>query len=292
MTPLATTRLTLVTVVSLAVLVVAPSHLYGRMQGLATEPKAPAFEVASVKLNTSGDLRATMGVQPGGRFSAINVPARTIISYAYQLQEYQVVGGSAWLDSDRFDISAKAAENQPLTPPSPGGPPATIPLMVRALLAERFLLLAHPDTREMPVYHLVVARADSKLGPQIRSSTADCSGPQTPAPTGQRPACGIRLSLGSLSAGGRTLADLAGILSQFVRRPVSDATGITGVFEFDLTWTPDIPANAPPESVPPVDPDRPTLFTALQEQLGLRLQAARRPVPVLAIDRAEKPTPD
>lgn len=122
MTPLATTGATPVTVVSLAGLVAAgPSHLYGHKQGLATEPKAPAFEVASVKLNTSGDLRATMGVQPGGRFTAINVPARTIISYAYQLQEYQVLGGPAWLDSDRFDISAKAADNQPLTPPSPGG---------------------------------------------------------------------------------------------------------------------------------------------------------------------------
>lgn len=106
--------------------------------------------------------------------------------------------------------------------------------MVRALLADRFLLLAHPDTREMPVCHLVVARPDSKLGPQIRPSTADCSGPEAAPPAGQRPACGIRLSLGSLN-GGRTLAELTGILSQFVRRPVIDATGITGAFEFDLT---------------------------------------------------------
>jgi len=274
MKPLVTTRLTLASVASLAVVVVAPSHLHGHMQGLATEPKAPAFEVASVKLNASGDLRATMGVQPGGRFTAINVPARTIISWAYQLQEYQVIGGPAWLDSDRFDISAKAAENQPLTPPSPGGPPATMPLMVRALLADRFSLRVHPDTREMPVYLLVMASADSKLGPQIRPSTADCAGPQTPTPPGQRPACGIALTLGSLSARGRTLAELAGILSQFVRRPVSDASGITGVFEFDLTWTPDIPANAPAESVQPADPDRPTLFRtwpAVGSTLGSQL---------------------
>ena len=294
MQPWAMPSLTLVTVVSLAVSVLA-SHLYreGPVQGLTTEPQAPAFDVASVKPNRSGNsVPATIGVQSGGRFLATNVPARTLISYAYRLQEYQVIGGPAWLDSDRFDIVGKSPESQPLAFPSPAGPPTTLPLMVRALLADRFSLLAHPDTRELPIYQLVVARTDRQLGPQIRSSTADCSGQPAPPPPGQRPTCGFRLTPGSFSAGGRTLAQLAGTLSQFVRRPVDDATGLTGAFEFDLTWTPDTLLNSPPESAPAVDPDRPTLFTALQEQLGLRLQAARRPVPVLVVDGAEKPAPD
>jgi uncharacterized protein (TIGR03435 family) len=280
------------TAVFLAVLLVAGSSLlHGHMQEAATGPN-PAFEVASVKVNRSGDVAAIIDLQPGNRFLATNIRARSLIASAYRLQEYQVVGGPAWLDSDRFDILAKAPENQPFTFPGPGGPPPAQQLMLRALLADRFSVVVHADTRELPGYRLVVARADGQLGPLIRSSTTDCSAQTAPPLPGQRPICGTRLIPGSLSAGNRTLAQLAGIVSQFVRRPVSDATGLAGTFDFDLTWTPDPVGNMPPENVAAVDPDRPRLFTALQEQLGLRLQAVRDPLPVLVVDRAEKPGPD
>ncbi len=275
-----------------ALLVLLGAHLAPVRQGFQAAGAGPTFEVVSVKLNTSGDLRASMAVQPGGRFNASNVSARTLVSYAYQLQESQVLGGPSWLDSDHFDIIARAAENQLLSPPVPGGPPPTIRLMVRALLADRFSLVAHTETRELPVFHLVAARADRSLGPRIRPSTADCSAPQPAAVADSPAACGTRLALGTLSARGRTLAEIGGILSQFVQRPISDQTGIPGAFEFDLTWTPELPPNIPVDQVPAVDPDRPELFTAIQEQLGLRLQATRGPVPALVVDRAERPSPD
>jgi len=222
---------------TLAFLVLLGAQLGAAVERFQSVGGEPTFEVASVKPNTSGDLRASMGVQPGGRFNATNVAARTLVSYAYQLQEYQVLGGPSWLDSDRFDIIARAAENQPLSPPVPGGPPPTIQLMIRSLLADRFSLRAHAETRDMPVFHLVLARGDRRLGPRIRPSTTDCSMPRS-APTNQPAACGTKLTLGALSAGGRTLAELGGILSQFVQRPVNDQTGIPGAFDFDLSWTP------------------------------------------------------
>jgi uncharacterized protein (TIGR03435 family) len=265
----------------------------------------PSFEVASVKPNKSGDGRVAIGLQPGGRFTATNVPLRELIRFAYQVQPFQIVGGPGWLNSDRFDINAKAEGDVAAAPFGAGGPPGPLQLMMRSLLAERFKLVAHTEMRDMPIYNLVVARPDGRLGDKIQPSTLDCvalnaaarrGGGPPPAGLGQRPQCGIRLGPGSMAAGGVNLNTFANAISPLLQRVVTNKTGLTGNFEFDLQWTPDQlpqgppPAGAPP--LPPVDPNGPTIFTALQEQLGLKLESARGPVEVLVIDSAEPPTPD
>ena len=128
----------------------------------------PQFEVASIKPNKSGDMRVMMSVQPGGRFTATNVTLRMMIRNAYQLQEFQITGGPSWIADERFDIVAKAETGDGIGDPfraEPNGQPSRGQLMIRALLADRFKLVAHNETRELPIYALVKARNDGKLGP-------------------------------------------------------------------------------------------------------------------------------
>jgi uncharacterized protein (TIGR03435 family) len=268
---------------------------------------SPAFEVASIKANTSGERRVGIGIQPGGRFTATNVPLRVLIRNAYQVQDTQLVGGPDWIDSARFDIAAKAEGDVPPTPP--GGPPGPMQLMLRTLLVERFKLAVHHETRELPVYALVFARSDGKLGPQLHPASVDCEAlratgrdrgapPPFPQP-GERPTCGMRLGPGQMAGGGYPLSQLATTLSSFVQRVVVDRTGLAGNFDFDLTWSPDQfqgggPLGPLPGSERPVgsDSSAPSIFTALEEQLGLKLASQKGPVDVLVIDRVERPTED
>jgi uncharacterized protein (TIGR03435 family) len=262
----------------------------------------PKFEVASVKPNTSGDGRVMIGVQPGGRYTATNVPLRFLLRNAYGIQDFQLVGAPDWIDSERFDIIAKA--EQDIAPPVPGGPPGPIQLMLRSLLSDRFKLSLHTETRELPIYALVLARPDGKLGSQMQLSKTDCAAlsgargrgglPSEPPMAGGRPACGMRMMPGQLAGGGFPISLLAQQLSQSAQRVVVDRTGLTGNYDFDLKWTPDqLPQGAPPGApVPAIDPNGPSLFTAVQEQLGLKLEATKGPVEVFVVDRVDRPTPD
>ena len=276
--------------------------------GLAQDAADPAFEVASVKPNKSGDGRVVMLSQPGGRFTATNVTLQMLISTAYgipqPLPNFQILAGPDWIRSDRFDIVAKAPED---TPPGPNSP---MSLMIRTLLKERFGLVVHDETRALPVYALVMARADRKPGPQLKPAAVDCAaimargcgGPPVPPPPGERGPermpCGIRLTPGNLAGGGSSIAQFASAISRFVNRPVLDQTGLSGNFDFDLQWTPEqMPPAAPPgppgaPQLPPIDPDGPSIFTAVQEQLGLKLESTKGQVNVVVIDRAERPTED
>ena len=264
---------------------------------------APAFEVASVKQNTSGENLIGVRLAPGGRFTATNVPLRQLITMAYQVQPFQIDGGPVWLASDRFDIVAKAAGELP--PPQPGtvGP---LQMMMRSLLADRFKLVVRNERKEMAIYALVLGRTDGKLGTQLHQSTTDCAAlmagrrgappPGPPSLTDPIP-CGMRIMPGNLSAGSVPMSQLVQILSQNLQRVVVDRTGLTGNFDANLMWTPDqmprqgdLPPGAP--ALPPIDPNGPSLFTALQEQLGLKLDSTKGPVDVVVIDRAEKPTTD
>jgi uncharacterized protein (TIGR03435 family) len=134
-----------------------------RAQAPATDTKPSAFEVASVKPNRSGDQHITVHVQPGGRFNATNITLRLLIRNAYRVQDFLISGGPNWLNSEHFDILAKAKGN-----PSPD----EFSVMMRALLADRFKLLVHTETRERPVYALVLARSDEKLLCSLRRCTA------------------------------------------------------------------------------------------------------------------------
>ncbi len=267
----------------------------------------PKFEVASVRPNTSGDNKVGIDIQPGGRATAVNVPLAMIIRNAYRLQEFQLVGAPDWISTERYDITAKADREFP--PPMPGGELSPAQLMFQSLLEERFKLAVHRETRELPVYALLVARTDGKLGPQLKPSTLDCAAfnaarragtaPEPPKP-GAPPLCNIRIGFGQLTGTGFPLSNLASSIVQFVQRSVVDRTGLSGAYDFELKWTPDqlpprpgMPADQPFRmNGVEIDPNGPSIFTAVQEQLGLKLDAQRGPVEVLVIDHVERPAPD
>jgi uncharacterized protein (TIGR03435 family) len=276
-----------------------------------TPQSAPAFEVASIKPNNSGDGRVMMQNQPG-RYIATNVTLRLLIRNAYQLQDFQITGGPSWLASDHFDINAKVPDEfRAMAPPAPGSGPGPLQLMIRALLAERFKLVVHNETKESPIYALILARSDGKLGPGLKKSVVDCAtvfaagrgrgGAMPPPPQpGERMQCGMRIGPGNLMGGGALMPQFANTLGMFAGRVVVDRTGLEGAYDVDLTWTPDQMPQRPPGAPdgPPqingvaVDPNGPSLFTAVQEQLGLKLDSQRGPVEMLVIDRAEKPVED
>ena len=260
------------------------------------------FEVASVKPNKSGDGPTRIALQPGGRISAENMSLRNLIRFAFQVQDFQLAGGPDWIEKERYDILGKAEHDI-----VPGQPGTTGPgqLMLRSLLAERFKLAIHQEKRELPAYALLLARSDGRLGPQLSSSSVDCAklaaergrgGPPPPLPAADRPPCGMRVSPGMIVGGGFPLSQLVTSLSQFVRRTVVDRTGLKGNFDIELKWTPDqMPSGTPPPGGPPlpaIDPNGPSIFTALQEQLGLKLESTKDAIDVLVIDHIELPSPD
>ena len=235
----------------------------------------------------------------------------SLITLGYGIQRFQLVGGPAWLNTDRFDINA-ISEDVPLQP-TPPGTPNRMQLLVRSLLKERFALKTHNETHELPLSYLVMAREDRKLGERLRPSTIDCRAlmaerakaakegapPTPPAPPkpGEMPPCGMRGGLGRITAGSMALSNFTQMLGSMLNRPIYDRTKLTGNFDIELEYTPDqMPQIPPGVTLPPgltlPSPDGPSLNTALQEQLGLKLEATRGPVDVLVIDSVEQPTPD
>jgi uncharacterized protein (TIGR03435 family) len=250
--------------------------------------QSSTFEAASIRRNVSTNMQGSglAGPQPGGRFIAVGVTLRRLVDGAYD--GVQVVGGPAWVDNDRFDINARASGDVP---------PSEIVRMVRSLLTDRFKLVLHTETREMPVYVLTTSRSDRRLGPKLRESDAKCAQearnyvPQlAPGP----PPCGdFRLGARALTARGMTMARFAGLLRGRVDRPVFDRTDFTAAYDLELEWSSDLGLQqAPPGAAGAneLTPEGLSLFTALQEQLGLKLDATRGPVDVLVIDSVEPPT--
>ena len=263
----------------------------------AARAQTAAFEAASVKEHTTPGDGSFVGRRPGGRFAAENATLREVIEYAYEIQRYQLIGSLAPIESARWDITATlgAAAGQ-------AGPDAILPA-VRALLAERFGLVARRETRTLQVYALRPARADATPGPKLTKSALDCpalmaaarSGGLAPPPEARQ--CGFRGRVGSLQSTGMPLTELALALSGRVGRAVLDQTGLAGPWDLTLTYAPDsaqIPAGtlAPDAPRPAGNPDAPSLAAALQEQLGLRLVSTTAPVDVLVVDRVSRPTPD
>jgi uncharacterized protein (TIGR03435 family) len=270
------------------------------------DPPAVAFEAASVKRNNSGESNTSMRRAPGGRLNATNAPLPLLITFAYQIQPFQLQGGPPWMRADRFDIVAKLDGDPPFVPMS-SAEPDPLMLAMRTLLADRFKLAVHWETKELPIYALVVARSDRKLGPNIRPAAVDCAaitagvpaaakeGRVTNPNTADHVACGMRNNAGRFQFGGNPLSVFANGLANQVARTVVDRTGLTGNWDFEFTFTPERFRQARSTGVdapPSVDPDGPSLFTAIQEQLGLKLESTKGPVQVLVIDRVEQPSPD
>ena len=248
-----------------------------------TPATAPAFEVASVKPapppTNPGQLKVQMGGDPG-MIDYKNVSLKMVIARAYDLKEFQV-SGPDWLDTTRFDIMAKVPPNTPKS---------QIPLMLQSLLAERFKLKVHREQKVMPVYAMVVAKSGFKLKPLEGEPEGRMNmmiGPR-----------------GRQMSGATTLAALSGGLSRMMDRPVVDLTGIQGTYQVDLEWVPDesegggmmakmhgmaAPAGAGGEThAEAAEPNGLSLFGALQEKLGLKLEARKSPVDILVVDGAEK----
>jgi len=308
-------RVLLVPVALVVFVLLSQAGQAGRKSGLyvalhaqeAPAARSPTFEVASVKVNKSGDPGINFRMQPGGRFTVTNAPLREMIRMAYQVQPFQIVGGPDWLTKDRFDVVAKGPENTPFGPAAQQSP---VFGMIRSLLADRFKLKAHREARDMPTYALVLARSDGRLGPRLEKSTLDCAammraragrggpapGPPPPLQPGARPQCGMIMTPASMAGDGVSMAQIAQSLSIRASRVVTDKTGLEGVWAFDMSFAPEFTgALGPPPpgaQLPTADPNAPSLFTALQEQLGLKLDSQHGPVDVLVIDSVEHPTED
>jgi bla regulator protein blaR1 len=303
-----------------AVAAVAGPVAVGTLKAARAQPQSQALEVGtqsfasvSIKENTSGDRAISPDPMSVGRFTVKNHPLRALIANLY-FQDGRLWGGPDWLN-DRFDIDA-VAEGQPTA--------REMRLMVRKLLADRFKLAVHKESRDLPLYALVLVRSDGTLGPRMRPSDPDCIadvqakrngsrravpppvpiGRDTPLDQWQLP-CGSVASRPSGRMAGRatTMPELAfGGFGPILGRKVTDKTGLTGYFDFELEFTPAVPPGPPPNPFPkPLPPEqgygRPapfisaSFFTALQEQLGLDLASETGPVELVVIDHIEKPTP-
>ena len=271
----------------------------------AQSPPTASFDVVSVKRNTSGGGMLMRNMP--GNVSTFNVPVVQFIQTAYQVQNFQIVGGPDWIRSDRFDLEARFDPAAPL-----GGfssPAQRMSAMMKSMLRDRFGLVAHTEMREMPVLVLKLARDDGRLGPQMKPAAVDCAAARGAGPggpvggrpgsplfegRGERPQCGGRGGPGMLMIGGMPVAQFAAQLMQLTGQIVIDRTGLKGGYDIDLRWTP-TPEQLPPGPPPPgavlpvIDPNGPSLFAALQEQLGLKLDGERGPVEVIVIDKIAPP---
>jgi uncharacterized protein (TIGR03435 family) len=238
----------------------------------------PAFEVATIKRSAALDAGGTAGFQPGGRFRAVNIDGRSLILSAYKpdaagqrLLVSQLVGAPGWLAVERYDITARVGDD--LAARTTTELFLTLSALLQSLLEDRFKLKTHHETRDLPLYALTLARKDGALGPQLTRSSSDC--------VRDRDRCRMDVAAGHLRAGGVSLATLTLLLSGPLQSVVVDRTGLAGAVDIELDWSPDQSAS-----------DKPSIFAAVQEQLGLKLESTRGPVDVLVIDHVERPTED
>lgn len=256
------------------------------------------FEVASVRLNKSGDGNGMLRQLPGGRMTATNMPLRAMITFAYNLAGYQLVGGPGWVNANRYDVAAKMDGN----PDSAFVPGSTAPnpmqVALQKLLEDRFKLKVHRETREQDIYALVMVKPGAP-GRGLQPTKQDCAaaaaaaqrGAPPPPPGSNAPFCGIQGGPGRLKFGGLPSSGFAQAFSGPSGRMVVDRTGLSGSWDFELNFAPEQRGQAPGANAP-ADSDLPGFFTAIQEQLGLKLESTKGPVDVVVIDGVEMPTDD
>jgi uncharacterized protein (TIGR03435 family) len=263
----------------------------GQTQAEHAAAKLPAYEVASIKTDKSGTDLTMLRTTPVG-FSASNIVLKTLIAQAYGVEDYQVFGAPGWVGSARFDIEAKVSSSD--TDALHDLSPDQRRLMLQPLLAERFQLKVHTEARNLPLLALVVAKG----GPKLQEAKPGDTYPNgIKGFDGQGGAGLMHMGPGGLTGQGLPISSLARILSQQLGNTVEDKTGLTGKYDFTLQWTPD--RNTSPMSPEPgqqgpaassTDSSGPSIFTAIQEQLGLKLESQKGPVEVLVIDHVETPS--
>ena len=271
-------------------------------QSIPTADMSQKFEVASIKRSAAVEPGGRFGINPDRSLVVTNYTLYNIVRNAYGVQRYQFVPGTRvpdWFDTIRWNIAAKPPSRDVTQPQLMG--------MVRNLLAERFKLVVKVETREIDAYALVFDRPDRRQGPQLRQSNGDCeavrvarsANPPVEAPPVDRGFCGTRNTAGSISTSGVPLADFARNLAPGAGRLVVDRTGLTGAYDVDLQWTPDQPAVAGAagaagdlSAVALAKADGVSLFAALREQLGLKLEPTKTSAEVLVIESGELPSED
>ena len=247
------------------------------VMGLAAQTAKPTFDVTSVKRNVSGGVGYSLGVRPGGVYVAGNVPLLMLIEFAYGLAPFRIVGGPEWLRTYRFDITGRAGRD---------APPMEMRLMMRSLLEDRFNLIVRKELRSMSHFALVKARDDGRLGSNLKR----CEASKPPEPAGNS---SNEKPWVAAAASGRNctpMLAIADLASRVLETPVIDMTGLDGGWDYSLRFS-----SAQSQSFGALTTDEassrlPALPTALQEQLGLKLQAIKGPVEVLVIDSAQQPT--
>ena len=221
--------------------------------------QSPSFDVASIKPNISGSGTTTADAKPG-RVICTNFTTAMLFESAFGIKDFQISGAPGWLGSDRFDINATTGTSRDLDDKE-------LQPYFQALLAERFHLRFHRETKELQVYSLVVAKTGAKLTAHAGEGDSDTNVSNSPGKS-------------SITAASVSMEHLANILGGRLDRVVIDNTGLKGSYDIKLHWSPD----------PSADSGEPSLFTALQEQLGLRLETTKGPVEIIVIDNLEKPT--
>ena len=236
--------------------------------------ETPKYEVASIKPNTNNNFRFAFRIEPDGTLAATGITLKRLMMTAYNVQGFRIVGGPGWVASRRWDMQAK---------PNRAASPDQIRPMLQALLEERFQLHSHSETRNIPVYELVIDSNGSKV-----PTAKDTETNQT-----------VRATTGSIELTKATSATFASQLSYALAQPVIDKTSLSGNFDFAIKWAPEPGEDGGPTTagLPPGIPeqpastqDGPSIFTAIREQLGLRLKSGRGAVEVVAIDDVQMPT--
>jgi uncharacterized protein (TIGR03435 family) len=266
----------------------------GNSPGRGNVP-APKFDVASIKPVAPGSRMITSRSLPGGAVDLHNVTVEELIVNAWHIFPYQILGAPAWIRTAAYDISAK---------PETAVKPGEVNLMLQALLKDRFELAMHHETRNLPIYALVIARKDGTLGPSlVESKEGGCAvripgNPPPPRPDPAKPAtrwCGLLMMRPrKLSGAAVPIVALAEQFSLRLGRTVMDMTGLKGNYDIDLEWTADEGAfpflEGSSDPVAPPDPQGQTILTALKEQLGLKIESRKASVEVIVIDHVERPT--
>jgi uncharacterized protein (TIGR03435 family) len=251
------------------------------------------FDAASIKRHLPETQGGSVRTMPDGTFVATNMTLLQVLVNAYPSQAGEYLGLPDWVNSERYDITVK---------PPAGTPPGEMRRMWRTLAADRMKLTAHDETVEKPIYNLVLARSDGRFGPNLKKSGHDCdaeiaearqrAGPP-PVPrsdTDFLETCAMRSGNGRIIGGGLTMERLGQQLSGVAGRVVRDRTGLTGFYVVEFTYALPGQAGGPAPSVA-ADPNEPvSVFTALQEQLGLKLESDKMPIQHVVIDHIERPT--
>jgi uncharacterized protein (TIGR03435 family) len=278
------------TVCMTAWLILWPSGAHAQSPEAAT----PQFDVSSVKQNVSETGDSNISSTIPDRFVATNTPLIFLVLYAYDLHGYDLIGAPEWIHDKAFDVVGTYPMRRPSDP--------EIRKMLQGLLADRFGLKVHSERRDIPAYDLAVARKDGQLGPQLVKSSVDCKvwmaqkhrpsrvdagGPSKVSPSGKRPECMVAATRRYLTGGAVTIQDILGPLGVMVSKPVVDKTGLAGAYDVDLQWDPTGLAVEPAKAA---SSEAPSIFTAVQEQLGLKLVPHTEKFDVVVVDAIKLPS--